>query len=256
LISQGLLAALMLSCAEAAGAFTSVVVVRTAKEIAIAADSERVVMSPGGASANEICKIRREGHIYFSLAEVIKDSATGFDAYRTASDAAGGAASVQDAADAFQRAINPYLVPTLKSVRQNYPAYYQATIHNGSLLDAMFFGVEQRVPIVVMMTFAVFDWNASDPLIVPTRAVHHETGAEVQILWIGSIAPIMATMRDQGWRQAIAGLPPPQAAFALVNIALQANPEVIAPPIDVLEVKGDHARWIRRSRASKCRSFR
>lgn len=246
----------MLVCAETASALTSVVVVRTAKEIGIAADSERVVMGPGGTSANAICKIRRVGHIYFSLASVIYDSATGFDAYRAATDAARESASVQDAADAFQEAIAPYLAPTLRSVRQNYPAYYQGIIRDGSLLDAMFFGVEQKVPVVVLMTFAVFDRNAPDPIIVPTRAVHDETGAEVEILWIGSITPILTTMHDQGWRQMIAGLPPPQAAFSLVNIAMQANPTMIAPPIDVLEIKGSHAHWIRRSRASKCRSFR
>lgn len=63
LIPQGLSVALMLICAETASALTSVVLVRTAKEIGIAADSERLVMAAGGTSANEICEIRRVGHI-------------------------------------------------------------------------------------------------------------------------------------------------------------------------------------------------
>jgi hypothetical protein len=247
---------LMLLYAEACGALTSVVLVRTAKEIGIAADSEEHTTSAGGTTAAPICKIRRAGHVYFSLAGVIADQATGLDAYQTAEQAARGSASVQGAAESFRKTITPYLVPAAENVRRHYPVYYQQKIRNASLLEAMFFGVEHKVPVAVIATFAVVDWNASVPTIVPTLAVDRERGNAVDVLWIGSIDAIFRMMHNEGWRQIIAGLAPPEAALALVNVAMHADPAEIAPPVDVLRIRGNRARWRQKSRASKCREFR
>jgi len=257
LTRQAVLAALMSLYAGTASALTSVVLVRTAREIAVAADSKGIFIIRGrSAVSTEVCKIRRSGHVYFSIANVIVDNETGLDAYRTAEQAAHDSTSIEGAAEMFRKLITPYLAPTVADLQHNDPVLYREAVRNGSLLEALFFGVEEKVPIVVMVTFAVIDWDATAPSIVPTEAVHRESGNAVNFLWIGSIDVILRAMHDQGWRQVIAGLPPPQAAFALVNMAMQADPSVIAPPIDVLQIRGNHARWVRREHGSKCRAFR
>lgn len=238
---------LALSIIPAAPVFaTSIVCLRSPDSVVIAADSLMTVKG-GDQQAKSVreCKISQVGGGFFSMTGFVKDPARPYDAARIVAEAlkrdkdfAGSAASVA-------AAVKEGLKDEVAKLRAEAPELYEKFIigQKGTLLKVLLAGFEEGTPMTVLLSFRQVS-SAGEPAITVERdACPGNCDPQgIYAFFLGDRRPIDAYLKSgkADWRS------PEKSAKTLVEAVIAAHTPDVGPPVDVLRIDREGARWIER----------
>ena len=221
---------------------TTVVAFRTPNDIHVAADS-RMTSTANPQDYRPYCKIRKVGSTFFAFAGIAEFYPTGFNLADISAEACQGPGTVFEKARRLETLVKPPLANIVKFMyqgpRQNVriPASYDI----GVLICA----VEHGIPVMAVRKFVpVFTRSRFDSIFVdrldcPGRSVP-TNGTFLAML--GHREVVRQHLAD---RQLFAG-GVVSGIRRLVQYEIDANPQAVGPPIDILEIGKTAYRWIGR----------
>jgi hypothetical protein len=151
------------------GFATTVIAVRTPAAVVIAPDS----MASGGTGFRvkaDVCKIRRVGDVVFASAGFMANLPLQIDVYRIAQESACVSCPVREYAQRFTDRFLPAMAAELRWAKE-HDAEAWAEYQRAECFQAVFAGVEQGVPSLVLRTFRCAADFQGRPFVVPARSM-------------------------------------------------------------------------------------
>ena len=235
--TASLLACVLTLAASPAGA-TTIVVVRSAFNIYIGADSLR----REGDERTEICKIRHQGDTVVAIAGFM--SAQGSPvSIETAIDEASASWSgtVDQRADALAAVVRSQLSSLSKFLRDGNDSareYFERRLRDQEAIQFVVTRHEDRLQRVAIRL--LIPTVRDDTVVVTTRALDFEGFA---VLGTSSATRKMST----GQQQVLSMLPGVDIARRLLEAEMRDTPDAVGPPINIIEAGSAGVRWIDRS---------
>jgi hypothetical protein len=228
-------AALLVCLSTVIATGTTVAVLRTPERIVVGADT----LGYESGQATHLCKIQREGAIFFSFAHFIVDKKSGFSAPALAHSAASGA-SIRDAAFRFKRLVLPAFAKALRRLQHDGPQFYVDNIKSGPTpLSALFLGVEHGVPKFYVVAVKVVDDThgrmrlGADILECPGSYCTNGFGGAA--LGANEVA-LEASKNSLVWTGFLND--PVSGVRKMVEMEIADKPKYVGPPIDIVSVNG------------------
>ncbi|HEY6008686.1 MAG TPA: hypothetical protein VIU40_10225 [Geobacteraceae bacterium] len=119
-----LVTALLLCAAATSAGATSIVIVRTGREIVIGADSRQNFLDPAIPSCAAE-KIRQVGNVFFAAAGIAGNGATGFNVHHEVTVAAREGGSMAAMASRLEQGLAGKLIDLAAGVRRDTPEVYR-----------------------------------------------------------------------------------------------------------------------------------
>ena len=236
-------AALFLSAYAVANA-TTIVVARSASEIVIGADS-KVTDTYGNELDSQVCKIRQVGSLFLAFEGLLRDKATGFNVPEIAVRALQlkPDASAQERVNVLTGFLTSELFVELQRVRTNSPDEFHTRLEGQTFLRIVIAGFEGGRPLIFIRQFrTTFIARGIGVTVIPDDCL---AGCEGEVV-----------TRFLGETDAIDGLPEDTPGFwqggladgvrRLIEIEIAARSEYVGPPIDLLQIKAQGAKWIQK----------
>jgi hypothetical protein len=217
---------------------TAGVAIFTPDRAVLAVDS-RVTLTDGRASRRgaDECKIQSAGRFQLALAGLYDHAETKFDAWRLAEQAAAGAPSVAEAAARVERGLQPALESAIGNMRAADPTAFSRQYARAHLAFVIA-GLDQGLPAMAARAFVpdregnlrIVRWNPP-----PGTTSLFAFGEHAAIDAYGPKEALLRLVTDAG---------PAEAAQRLVQLEIAASPEIVGPPVAVLELSKIGPRWI------------
>ena len=216
-----------------------IVVIRTADEIVMAADS---LLSSTSEPSAYTCKIRQVGDSFFAVSGIGDDPDTGYDVWDIADKALNTAGSLENRVAYFESVVQPQLIKELQHIRERAPALYVKYKDTISSLDIIFCGVENGALVFYHRGFkAVGDETIS--LIPSSQDCAANCDSETHIPLLGH-ADAITRLRDNN---GITGQPELwMVARNLVKAEIDSGDPKVGGDIDVLRITKSGNQWIQR----------
>lgn len=224
---------------------TLIVLLITATELWVAADSHVVAIGARQTGAPALCKIYPFGPVFYAEAGLLKDTAGRFSAAAMAAQAAAEQPTVPEAAGAFaRRALEP-LVEAVRTLRALNPRYYEARVRGKAALQVAFFGVAGRGPQLAIRRFVIHEagpgglWAAVDRFDCPGDCAGPGTwaflgGSEVLPAFLEAHPRYLPTHGARATLQ------------RLMALEARAHPGEVTPPVDILRIGPKGPAWVQR----------
>ncbi len=226
---------------------TSVVCIRSADSIVIAADSMLAVK--GGDNAGKPrseCKIVQAGGMFFSMTGFVKDPARPYDAVRIVSEALKRDEDFAGSASSVAEAVKEGLRDEVAKLRAEAPELYEKFIkvEKGTLLEILLAGFEEGTPKMTLLGFKQVS-SPSGELAITVERVACPGSCDpqgVNAFFLGDRRAIDNYLKSgkADWRS------PEKSAKLLVELVIDAHTPNVGPPVDVLRIDKEGARWIER----------
>jgi hypothetical protein len=225
---------------------TSVVCIRSPDTIAIAADS--VLAAKWGSSpgkAHRECKIIDAGGMFFSMTGFVKDPARNYDAARIVRFSLDRLTPPRDPATVVTKEVIKDLAEELRKLKLEVPQLYQKlTGQKGALLKVLLAVFDGGMPRVVQLGFnqAVSSMGEITVTVEQESCPGECDPGRINMFVLGDRRPIDAYLESgkADWKS------PEKAAKTMVEKVIAAGTPDVGPPVDVLRIDGDGARWIER----------
>ena len=217
---------------------TTIVVVRSAFNVYIGADSLR----REGDERSEICKISHHGDTVVAMAGFMAAQGSPVSVESAVAEAsASWSGTVDQRADALAAVIRSRLSSLSKFLREGNESareYFEKRLRDQEAIQFVVTRNEDRLQRVAirLLTPSVTD----DTVVVTTRALDFEGFA---VLGTSSATRKMST----GQQQVLSMLPGVEIARRLLEAEIRETPEVVGPPINIIESGSAGVRWIDRS---------
>lgn len=244
-IRLALMAGLMLLSFPSFGQ-TSIVIIKTRQDVLIGADTKVRRFETTGKEATSVstCKIKQFGGVFVAAAGLVEDTNTGFNIYEAAKSAVEQGGHIAEQALRFENAIGYKLVAEVDSIRRDDPKRFEV-LKTADVLTITFAGLEAGTPSLTFVSF-----NSS---LTPRGAIQinaHQIscpgevcGIEPAIFFMGDNKAALAyeAKHEKFW------LSNPTAAIRkLIGIEIVDRPEDVGPPIDIVRITKNGARWIQK----------
>jgi hypothetical protein len=225
---------------------TTIVVARSTDEIVIGADSK--VTDPfGNALDRRECKIRQVGRLFIALEGLEIDRKTGFNVPELTT----AALQLRPAAPAAEKIsiLMGYLVSgllvELPYLKSHEPDAYFKKIAGGQLfLRIMVASFENGRPLVFVRSFRALQYNPGQigGAVIPDDCLEDCKG-DVVVRYLGETDAIEGLPEETPnfWK---AGLS--TGVRNLIETEISARSEYVGPPIDILRIDKNGARWIQK----------
>jgi hypothetical protein len=223
---------------------TTIVVARTASEIVIGADS-KVTDTYGKELNSQVCKVQQVGNLFVAFEGLLRDKATGFNipeiaikALRLKPDA-----TAAEKVNILTGFITAELFVELNRVRRDSADEFHTKLEGQTFLRILIAGFENNRPVVFVRQFrTAFIARGIGVIVIPDDCLDDCKGEVVT--------------RFLGETEAIEGLPEVTPGFwaegltagvrRLVQTEIDARGEYVGPPIDLLQIKPQGAKWIQK----------
>jgi len=245
-----LLASLFLAVLHSNAHATTIIVVRLASKIYIAADGKAV---RGTGEAHQVCKILQCGPTFVSFSG--HPSLPNFSALEVASNACGADKNIVDCIDAFEKIAAPKIKDAAELYRILDRAKFSEMFEGGDriVLQAIFAGFNGETPIVYVLEFKVTNTSDQPTMIQPIRHsyLNRLSGNQADVLLFGQKAAILqspnrtldiATIESQ-LRQ-------------MIQVEIKGEPALVGPPIDILRITSGGAEWVDQEKDSQCQAIK
>lgn len=220
---------------------TVIVAVRTPGEIIVGADSKA---SYAGTEYTEShCKINQVGNLFFAAAKLVGDNKDRFSVKRIASEAINKGGTISDIVTNFERLVALPLYDLSASIKNNNPDLYEGISSGGSILDILFFGIENNNPTMFYRTF-----NPLFPPFEPSfsgmrgQVINDDRPAYICLGHTWPLAPHI-TEGPEYWKKM--GLV--SGVRNLIQIAIKDDPSMVGGPITILRIDRKGGKWIEKS---------
>jgi hypothetical protein len=223
---------------------TAVAVMRTPREIAIAADS-RVVRSDSLSEALQVCKIRRAGGIYFVAHNLVEDPASGFDIYEIADQACREGTTISAKAQLFDSLVVGPLIRALVRIRTMSPGSFRKHFVEQAASGIIFAGFLDHVPVLIARRLVVVNPDSAQFSLSIVRR-------ECPGVWCMSgtttffVAPDEAVSRFRLAYPYYLRMRPAEVVQQFVEMRIRDHVPDVGPPVDVVRITERGAEWIRR----------
>jgi hypothetical protein len=223
---------------------TTIVVARTPTEIVIGADS-KVTDTYGKELNSRICKIQHAGNLFFAVEGLLKDKATGFNVPEIVirSLQLKPDATAAEKVNILTGFLTAELFVELNRVRRNSEEEFHTKLEGQTFLRIVVAGFENNRPLVFVRQFRMaYIAQGIGVMVIPDDCLNDCNGAVVT--------------RFLGETEAIEGLPEDNPSFwndglaagvrRLLETEIAARSEYVGPPIDLLQITAQGARWIKK----------
>jgi hypothetical protein len=219
---------------------TTIVIVRTAGFIVIAADSKPTWRGTPGAPA--VCKIYRSGDLYFAIGGIEHDGARAFYVKDLVADAVESASRFEVRVVKAEQEVSTGLLIRMNRLRAEDPTSFKIEMTEpGPQLSVAFAQVENGVPLLAVRGFKYFD--RPSPSVELSRADCPGTacpGGVTHIEIMGKRNAIQSYLANpEVWSN-----DPVVLAHRLVELEIQDEPSSVGPPIAILRLDPSGATWI------------
>jgi hypothetical protein len=237
------------------GRCTTVLLYRDSTRIVVGADSLSGELSSGASKTSSLCKIRKTGNVYVSMAGYISATSNGFDAYRLASSAIAHSTGVAESAKQFARlSIRPFQ-ESVSHERRYHPDLYKSETKRGAdALVIFFMSFENSVPTFASVTFTITE-DSTEKVSVATHLDfcpgHGCPGAttgpgNLVFLTLGVVGAIDRFVGDHAAFPTDLHNDPVSTIRRLIEIEIRESPDLVGLPIDILTISKDGATWSQR----------
>jgi hypothetical protein len=218
---------------------TTIVVVRTAGFIVIAADSKATWRGTPGAPA--VCKIYRSGDFYFAIGGLDHDGARGFYVKDLVADGAKSASLFEDRVARAQQEISPRFLVRMNRLRaEDFDSFKIEMTDPGPQLSVAFAQMENGVPLFAVRGFEYFDGPPARVELSRDDCPGTDCPSGRQIEYMGKRKAIETYSASHD----VWNMDPAVLARKFVELEIQDEPAVVGPPIAILRLDSSGATWI------------
>jgi hypothetical protein len=223
---------------------TTIVVARTANEIVIGADS-KVTDTYGKELSNQVCKIQQVGNLFIASEGLLRDKATGFNV----PNIAGRALQLKPDATAAEKVniltgfLTAELFVELNRVRRDSADEFHTKLEGQTFLRIVIAGFEGDRPVVFVRQFRTsFIARGTGVTVIPDDCVDDCQG-EVVTRFLGETEAIEGLPEDTPgfWKDGLVN-----GVRRLVETEIRTRSEYVGPPIDLLQINAQGAKWIQK----------
>lgn len=239
-----LLALVLFTAGHAAA--TTIVAVKTPREIVIGADS-KVTDTFGGATANQACKIVQAGNLFFAYEGMTRNRRTGFDIVKLAAQALAlrPAASLSEKVSILTGFVTSRLFTELPNIKQNDPATYREKMEGGqTFLTILVAGFEGGQPLLFVRGFRAVPLGRQTigVSVVPDDCLS-DCRQEIVVKSFGETAAIEGLPEETHgfWTSGVV-----EGVRRLIETEIAARSEYVGPPVDILRIDKSGAQWIQK----------
>lgn len=225
---------------------SSIVSIRTAHEIVIAADS-KATAGNDLAIHFSLCKIHKFGDVFFTNAGFMFSPTTGFKVEAVAKEACVKNTSLAQKVAYFESAIiKPMMTHLELEKRSNYEVFLRE-YEGREMLQVIFAGFENGVPVVMYRTFKT-ETSSSGQTAFFLKRKHDCPGdckGDLSYRVLGEQEAIYAFLDKQPhfWKS---GLSFAEIAKFFVMLEVKDKGEFVGPPVDILRLTKDGAKWVQK----------
>jgi hypothetical protein len=226
---------------------TTIVVARSANEIVIGADS-KVTDTYGNELNSQVCKIQQVGNLFVAFEGLLRDKATGF----SVPDIAVRALQFKPEASASEKVniltgfLTAALFVELPHVRNNSADEFHTKLEGQTFLRVVVAGFERGRPVVFVRQFrTTFIARGIGVTVIPDDCLADCEG-EVVTRFLGETDAIDGLPEDTPdfWKDGL-----PAGVRRLIETEIAARSEYVGPPIDLLRIDANGAKWIQKKQA-------
>lgn len=229
---------------------TAVAAYRTENEIVVAADS-KVVKRDSTSYLEPMCKIRQFGTTFVTAGGLYRWPATNFDLWEILSIAAFGGEGLSDIVKRFETFVSLPLQNAVTAMKNQEPNLYREKHFNKPSIAVLFFGIEDNVLTMKYREFVLFPEtndllsvfvkrsNCPGTLCSYGKGVVFFKGGEVDNQKIEEI--FINPFRSRDAKCVVVDL-----ARKFVQMMIDKSTLDYGPPIDILSITKDGAKWIQR----------
>ncbi|MCA1600695.1 MAG: hypothetical protein LC776_03275 [Acidobacteria bacterium] len=224
---------------------TALFVIRTPKEIVVAADSREIALQTHTTSPDPVCKIRVFGDAFVVISGMVSDSRSNFFALAIVDQAGNADRSLQWRIAMFEELVKGPLEKALQRIKWEDPVAYQEYVTTP--LGIRFLGVEEGELVLYNRRFPVNDSIPNAVTVNIERRRCPGTDCPTGIVAV-YVQPPKATFYTR-LRQEFAGFEKGQGNLAevarrFVQMQIDARLPNVGPPIDLLRVTKNGPEWI------------
>lgn len=223
---------------------TTIVVARSANEIVIGADS-KVTDTYGNELNSQVCKIQQVGSLFVAFEGLMRDKATGFSVPAIAVRAMQlkPDASAAEKVNILTGFLTSELFVELQRLRSNSANEFHTKLEGQTFLRVVIAGFEGNRPVVFVRQFRTTIISGGIGVTVIPDDCLGDCKGEVVTRFLGET-------------EAIDGLPEETPDFwhggliagtrRLIEAEIAARSEYVGPPIDLLQINAQGAKWIQK----------
>jgi ATP-dependent protease HslVU (ClpYQ) peptidase subunit len=235
---DALLLAAVLALPTAAAEATTLIVVRSAFNVYIGADSLR----REGDQRTEVCKIKRHGDTVVAIAGFMGAQGSPVSIETALEEAsATWSGSVEQRADTLANVIRNQLASLAKFLREGNESareYFEKRLRDQEAIQFVVTRNEDRLQKVAIRLLVPS--IREDTVVVTTRPLEFEGWA---VLGTSTATRKMSA----GAQQVISTFPGAEIARRLLEAEMRDTPEAVGPPINIIEAGAAGFKWIERS---------
>jgi hypothetical protein len=233
-------------CVQPVFGQTSIIAIRLNDQVVAGADSKRLLTFGSGPEfpvSEPNCKIGIGDGFFFAIAGLSHDIGIGFRPDMIISKAPKISGTIEQKVEMMEEMIKKPLTESLDRYRRRYPLNYQVEFKRGSALQIIFFGLEKGSTFVTAR-----DFFATRSALVPTEinVIRYKcpgdcTNGEAIFILGESDAIAKFAQQPTFWAH-----DPIRAVRKLIELEITDAPNIVGPPIDILQIDGNGARWIQK----------
>jgi hypothetical protein len=218
---------------------TAIAIIAKADQIAAAADS-KIILGRNRLLSSD-CKIKQFDDHFFAIAGHRREELSNFDAVHIATEVCRMTDNAAERVGKFEILIEGPLFNMLRITQLKAPSYFESNLHNKTIMQAAFFGFERGLPYLYVRSYMCKTRSSGQIMIDVER---RECVAQCDLLAILGKSGAIEKYINQttGYKKR----PPIELARKFVELEIADEPEIVGPPIDILQITKTGAVWQQR----------
>ena len=227
---------------EHSAAQTTIVAVRTPEEIVIGADSKMMDLRDRSFDST-ICKIRKIDDLFFAFAGFLDIPGLQSDLTEVVREASRSGDSITEKIETFDGLIVRDWSQGLPDIRDDHPELYRQKLRGKIVLQIAFAGIERGKPLLFMRYLKVVERGDVPSIVIYKKQCPGDCPLGKVYAFLGHTGALKEHMAggtdiwDAGYAEGIR---------RLITIQMEAEPEHVGPPIDILRLDSTGYEWIQK----------
>ena len=219
---------------------TTIVVVRTPTEIYIGADS-KITDIRNESLTSTACKIRQVDDLFFAFSGLPKMPGVESDLMGIIEEASRGGGTIADKVEAFDDIIADKWSEGLQEMKKERPQFYEEEVKGKIILQVAFAGIQKRKPVFYLMHLKAVERDGFPAIDIFKKSCPGDCQQGKVIAYFGNTGALKQYMSDRSnaWKSGYV-----QEIRKLITLQIEAQPEHVGPPIDILHINRMGAEWI------------
>jgi len=225
---------------------TSIIGIRVNDRVVVGADSTSVRSDTMTRTEESYCKIGVGDGFFFALAGLYHNVETAFNPYMIIRDSSNLGLTIEKKVKRLEEMIEKPLTEILERLRRDSPLEYARRYQGGSALQIIFFGVEEGSTFMLAREFV-----PTATILFPVQIIIFrykcpgdcENGEEIYKLGESEAIDRFLIKEPDFWKNN-----PVDAIRKLIELEIADRPLNVGPPIDILQIDKNGARWIQKKK--------